>query len=283
MRLYRTTSGHFVECEGQHFKVDGSSWDVLLAREDLPEFLATCIAEGATSHEFCGTDILAPIDHQEVWAAGVTYYRSRGARMEESKDAGGGTFYDRVYSAERPELFFKSTASRTVGTGGKVRIRGDAHWSVPEPELTLVVSPVGRIHGYTIGNDMSSRDIEGENPLYLPQAKVYHRSCALGPGILLTESALARTTQIELEILRAKKTVFRGVTTLAQLKRTPAKLVEFLFRENAFPHGCFLLTGTGIVPPDSFTLAPRDEVRISIAGIGTLSNIVEQLSPTARP
>ena len=182
MRLYRTTSGHFVECEGQHFKVDGSSWDVLLAREDLPEFLATCIAEGATSHEFCGTDILAPIDHQEVWAAGVTYYRSRGARMEESKDAGGGTFYDRVYSAERPELFFKSTASRTVGTGGKVRIRGDAHWSVPEPELTLVVSPVGRIHGYTIGNDMSSRDIEGENPLYLPQAKVYDGSCALGPA-----------------------------------------------------------------------------------------------------
>ena len=149
------------------------------------------------------SELLAPIGQQEVWAAGVTYFRSRGARMEEAKDAGGGSFYDRVYSAERPELFFKSTASRTVGTGGKVRIRADAHWSVPEPELTLVVSPEGSITGYTIGNDMSSRDIEGENPLYLPQAKVYNGSCALGPGILVISAGpLPHSTEIEIEILR---------------------------------------------------------------------------------
>jgi 2-dehydro-3-deoxy-D-arabinonate dehydratase len=194
--------------------------------------------------------------------------------MEESKDAGGGDFYDRVYSAERPELFFKSTASRTAGHGGKVRIRKDAHWSVPEPELTLVVSPLGKIIGYTVGNDMSSRDIEGENPLYLPQAKVYDGSCALGPGILVTSSPLPHSTEILLEIIRHERIEFAGSVALSELKRDPSSLVEYLFRDNSFPNGCLLMTGTGIVPPSSFTLAVGDRVRITIEPIGTLENEV---------
>ena len=285
MKLYKLARGAGIEIARSFYRLPNEDWDALLNHDDLPRYLATAIknVRPSTLVAALPPDILAPISKQEVWAAGVTYHRSRTARRKESKDAGGGTFYDRVYTAKRPELFFKANPQSVSCHVEPIRIRRDSKWNVPEPELAAAINSRGKIIGYTVGDDVSSRDIEGENPLYLPQAKVYHRSCALGPGILLTESALARTMQIELEILRAKKTVFRGVTTLAQLKRTPAKLVEFLFRENAFPHGCFLLTGTGIVPPDSFTLAPRDEVRISIAGIGTLSNIVEQLSPTARP
>jgi 2-dehydro-3-deoxy-D-arabinonate dehydratase len=274
VRLYRTTDGNFVEESGQHYRVGGFSWDALLAREDLSNFLANLVEKGQPAEGFQAAQVLAPIEHQEVWAAGVTYYRSRGARMEESKDAGGGDFYDRVYSAERPELFFKSTASRTVGTGGKVRIRADAHWSVPEPELTLVVSPAGRIVGYTIGNDMSSRDIEGENPLYLPQAKVYNGSCALGPGILVTASPLPHLTEIVLEILRLGRVEFADSVALTELKRDPGTLVEYLLRDNSFPVGCFLMTGTGIVPPSTFTLAKGDLIRITIEPIGTLENEV---------
>jgi 2-dehydro-3-deoxy-D-arabinonate dehydratase len=178
LKLFRTATGRFVEDDGHQYRIDALSWDALIAHDNLEATLEAIIENEAPTHELQSAPLLAPIEGQEVWAAGVTYYRSRGARMEESKDAGGGDFYDRVYSAERPELFFKSMASRTVGPGGKVRIRKDAHWSVPEPELTLVVSPRGKIIGYTIGNDMSSRDIEGENPLYLPQATVYAGSCA---------------------------------------------------------------------------------------------------------
>src|SRR5579864_4117523 len=255
VRLFRTTGGVFVEEEDQHYLVANHSWDGLLSRDDLPEFLSEFVARGKPLGGFHEGEVLAPIVGQEVWAAGVTYYRSRGARMEESKDAGGGNFYDRVYSAERPELFFKSTASRTVGHCGQVRIRKDAHWSVPEPELTLVVNPRGHIIGYTIGNDMSSRDIEGENPLYLPQAKVYDGSCALGPGILVTSSPLPNSTEILLEILRHDRIEFAGSVALSELKRDPETLVEYLFRDNSFPNGCFLMTGTGIVPPSTFTLA----------------------------
>ena len=200
MILYRTSTGFFIEHQTEHqqtfFPVaaassdgDALDWDALIARDDLEAHLQETMSEGSPLTESPLADIQslrAPIGSQEVWAAGVTYYRSRDARMEESKSGGGGSFYDRVYSAERPELFFKATANRVVGHHGKVAIRGDSSWSVPEPELTLVVSPSGKILGYTIGNDMSSRDIEGENPLYLPQAKVYHRSCALGPGILVS-------------------------------------------------------------------------------------------------
>jgi 2-dehydro-3-deoxy-D-arabinonate dehydratase len=274
VKLYRTAGGCFVEEDGQHYGLGEVTLDSLLAREDLLEHLSILIAKATPSHGFHSSELLAPIEHQEVWAAGVTYFRSRGARMEEAKEAGGGNFYDRVYSAERPELFFKSTASRTVGPHGKVRIRDDARWSVPEPELTLVVSPNGRINGYTIGNDMSSRDIEGENPLYLPQAKVYNGSCALGPGILVTDSPLPYATEIALEILRHERVEFSGSVALTELKREPKVLVEYLLRDNSFPHGCFLMTGTGTVPPSSFTLAHGDRVRIRIAPIGTLENEV---------
>ena len=274
MRLFRTKTGCVVESEWRYFRLDGADWDALLAEEDLPGTLSTLIEGQEPSAGFHEADLLAPIGRQEVWAAGVTYYRSRGARMEESKDSGGGSFYDRVYSAERPELFFKSTASRTVGQGGQVRIRADSKWNVPEPELTLLVSPGGQITGYTIGNDMSSRDIEGENPLYLPQAKVYSGSCALGPGILVSSEPLAPSTVIAIEILREGSVEFSGQVALTELKRDPRTLVEYLFRDNAFPYGCFLMTGTGIVPPSSFTLASGDLIRITIEPIGTLENEV---------
>jgi 2-dehydro-3-deoxy-D-arabinonate dehydratase len=194
--------------------------------------------------------------------------------MEESKGAGGGDFYDRVYHATRPELFFKASAHRVVGPEAKVAIRDDAAWSVPEPELTLFVTPRGKIAGYTIGNDMSSRDIEGENPLYLPQAKVYDRSCALGPCLLIRDEPLPAATEIALEIRREGTVAFSGATTLKEMKRKPEELVEYLFRNNSFPHGCFLLTGTGVVPPDGFTLKAGDEIRITIPPIGTLVNTV---------
>jgi len=274
VKLYRTPEGCVIEEDSRYHLLAGIPIDFLLAREDLPEYLSEFIETITPSDEFHQSEILAPIGHQEVWAAGVTYFRSRGARMEEAQNAGGGDFYDRVYSAERPELFFKSTASRTVGPRGKVRIRADAHWSVPEPELTLVVSPQGRIVGYTIGNDMSSRDIEGENPLYLPQAKVYNGSCALGPAILVSQSPLPQSTEITLEIDRHGRVECSGSVALTELKRDPKTLVEYLLRDNSFPSGCFLMTGTGIVPPSSFTLASGDRIRITIEPIGTLENQV---------
>jgi len=277
MKLYRTTKGVFVEHESRfYFVYAGSSpdvWDMLVSDPGLPALVQDAIRTGAAT-EVDPSTFLAPIGSQEVWAAGVTYYRSRTARMEESKEAGGGSFYDRVYEAERPELFFKATGRRVVGPGGPVRIRSDAKWSVPEPELTLLVNPAGAIVGYTIGNDMSSRDIEGENPLYLPQAKVYDGSCALGPGVLVTSSPLPHSTEIMLEIVRKGRIEFADSIALTELKRDPKTLVEYLFRDNSFPNGCFLMTGTGIVPPSSFTLASGDKVRITIEPIGTLENEV---------
>ena len=273
MKLYRTTHGIFVEEEGSFYPVNASGWDELIASADLQRYVRAAI-ERVPIPQLDPATILAPVANQEVWAAGVTYYRSRNARMEESKDAGGGNFYDRVYSAERPELFFKASGSRVVGPNCPVRIRSDAKWSVPEPELTLLINPAGVIVGYTIGNDMSSRDIEGENPLYLPQAKVYDGSCALGPGILLSSEPLPKSTAIHLEITRAGKSVFAGATTLAELKRDPKQLVEYLLRDNTFPHGVFLMTGTGIVPGDDFTLSSGDVIRITIDQIGLLENRV---------
>lgn len=274
MKLFRTATGRFVEEDGHFYQISSLTWDALIAHDDLEKCLKAVIQNEAPATNFRFADLVAPIAEQEVWAAGVTYFRSRGARMEESKNAGGGDFYDRVYLAERPELFFKSTASRTVGNCGKVRIRKDAHWSVPEPELTLVISPRGEIIGYTIGNDMSSRDIEGENPLYLPQAKVYEGSCALGPGILITSSPLPRSTEIAMEISRGGRIEFAGSVALTELKRDTATLVEYLFRDNTFRSGCYLMTGTGIVPPNSFTLESGDKIRITIEPIGTLENEV---------
>ena len=215
----------------------------------------------------------APVERQEVWAAGVTYLRSKTARMEESDFSASA--YDKVYAAERPEIFFKSLAEKVVPSGEPVGIRCDAKWSVPEPELALVLNSRGQIAGYTIGNDMSSRDIEGENLLYLPQAKTYHRSCALGPWITVGASETeAREWKIGIAIERAGQTVFAGETSVGQIKRHFEELAGFLFRCQVFPHGAVLLTGTGIVPPDSFTLQEQDEVDIQISGIGTLRNPV---------
>lgn len=274
MILYRTMQGNYVEDAGQYYRLEEPSWDAVVTREELYEYLAEIIRTQQPIGDTLPHALESPIGSQEVWAAGVTYYRSRSARIEESKDAGGGDFYDRVYSADRPELFFKATPHRVAGPNGKVKIRKDATWSVPEPELALLVNSKKKIIGYTVGNDMSSRDIEGANPLYLPQAKVYDQSCALGPGILIAQEPLPSSTQISIEILRSAKVKFSASVTLAEMKRDPYTLVEYLFRDNSFPHGCFLLTGTGIVPPDTFTLHSKDEIRITIAPIGMLVNEV---------
>jgi 2-dehydro-3-deoxy-D-arabinonate dehydratase len=277
LKLYNTKQGSVLEYQNRWFSLDKFSWDDLVASDDLESFLRDSVPGLSPldrSHFNLDEILLAPIGSQEVWAAGVTYHRSRDARMEESESAGGGDFYDRVYRAERPELFFKATPHRVVGPGGQVAIRDDAKWSVPEPELALLISPGGHILGYTAANDMSSRDIEGENPLYLPQAKVYDRSCALGPCLLISSEPLPQSTEIHLDILRRGNSAFTGRIALTELKRDPRTLVDYLFRNNSFPHGCFLLTGTGIVPPDAFSLAIGDEIRISIDHIGTLVNSV---------
>ena len=276
MKLYRTEEGVLVESDSSLLQLENVSWNAIVTRDDLlPHLLQLARTAPALPNRNIGEfHLKPPIANQEVWAAGVTYFRSRNARMEESKSAGGGDFYDHVYNAERPELFFKSTPHRVAGPGAKVAIRSDAKWSVPEPELAVLVSPKGKVIGYTIGNDMSSRDIEGENPLYLPQAKVYDRSCSLGPGVLVIEAPLPSSTEISLQIHRGAKQVFAGSTSLSSMKRDLKTLVEYLYRDNSFPSGCFLLTGTGIVPPDSFTLQHGDEIRITIEPIGTLVNVV---------
>jgi 2-dehydro-3-deoxy-D-arabinonate dehydratase len=275
MKLFKTTRGILVtDNQGQQCAtLDSSAWDDIIAAPELFDRAQKALA-GPCVTPPAANEIVAPIGTQEVWAAGVTYYRSRSARIEESKDAGGGTFYDRVYSAERPELFFKATARRVIGPGGNIRIRTDATWSVPEPELTLVINPNAEIVGYTIGNDMSSRDIEGENPLYLPQAKVYDGSCALGPCVLLADVPLPKSTAIAVTITRKGGVVFTGSTSIAEIKREFNDLVSYLFRDNTFPTGACLMTGTGVVPEDDFTLAHNDVVTIVIDGIGTLSNTV---------
>jgi 2-dehydro-3-deoxy-D-arabinonate dehydratase len=273
--LYRTAEALFIKHEEHAYPLEETSLDALISHRDLDAHVIAAINSTPPADHLLHAPLLAPIGNQEVWASGVTYYNSRRARIAESKAGGGGDFYDRVYTAERPELFFKAVAHKVAGPDGRVKIRRDASWSVPEPELTLLINPRAEIVGYTVGNDMSSRDIEGANPLYLPQAKVYDLSCALGPGILIRSEPMPASTQIKLDILRAGHAEFSGATTLAELKRDPATLVAYLFRDHSFPYGCFLLTGTGIVPPDSFTLQSNDEIQITIDGIGTLINTVE--------
>ncbi|HEY5907074.1 MAG TPA: fumarylacetoacetate hydrolase family protein [Vicinamibacteria bacterium] len=277
MKLYKTARGPVAE-EGSRLFLLDVQWDDLVAAPGLGERLRHMLASRQPLHETSvpEADCLAPIGAQEVWAAGVTYYRSRDARIEESKGAGGGDFYARVYDADRPELFFKASPFRVRGPGQPLRIRRDARWNVPEPELALVISKAGTIEGYTVGDDMSSRDIEGENPLYLPQAKVYDGSCGLGPCVLVAEGAVVLERNISLEIRRGGVPVFEGASSLTRLKRRPEELVAWLYRESSFPHGCVLLTGTGIVPPNDFTLEPGDEAVITIDGIGTLRNPVER-------
>ncbi len=273
MLLFRTATGPILQLDGRHFAVKPDDWDWLINHDDLPALLRS---QAMTDNQVDAPgQLLPPIGSQEVWAAGVTYFRSRTARMEESKDAGGGSFYDRVYAADRPEIFFKATPNRVVAPGGVMHRRRDSKWMVPEPELTLVLNHRGRIVGYTCGNDLSCRDIEGENPLYLPQAKVFRGCAAVGPAIMIAEAPIGQETPVGCEIVRGGSTVFSGDTTLAQLKRTPEELAGWLFKEEAFPNGCYMMTGTGIVPPDEFTLDAGDEVRITIGGIGTLVNTMD--------
>jgi 2-dehydro-3-deoxy-D-arabinonate dehydratase len=273
MMLFQTTRGPVVRRDNCCYAI-AREWNELVNDDALYQNLeAACQSLQADPSLF---DVinqpLAPIGNQEVWAAGVTYSRSRNARMEESQEAGGGDFYDRVYDAERPEIFLKATADRVVGHGQAMHLRSDSTWIVPEPELVLSITRRGKIIGYTIGNDLSCRDIEGENPLYLPQAKTFDRCAALGPGILLTNQGISGETTISLSIRRGDRIVAKGDTSIAQMKRTPEELVGFLFRDNSHRHGCLLMTGTGIVPDDAVTLEKGDSVEISIAGIGTLIN-----------
>ncbi|GAB2595366.1 fumarylacetoacetate hydrolase family protein [Spirosoma areae] len=282
MKLYNTNSGIVLEFDKQFYSVPATNWDTVVNRDDLPDFLRNVITSAPAldkAQSWIQTGLLAPIGRQEVWASGVTYLRSRNARMEESRKFGGDTgvasdFYDRVYDAERPELFFKSTPERVVGPGANVRIRADSTWNVPEPELTLFITSSGKIVGYTCGNDMSSRSIEGENPLYLPQAKTYDGSAALGPCLYVPETPILPDTQIRLEIIRDHQAAFTNSIAINQMKRQHTELVSFLFRECSFPNGCYLMTGTGIVPSDDFTLRSGDEISITIEGIGTLMNVV---------
>jgi 2-dehydro-3-deoxy-D-arabinonate dehydratase len=277
MKIYKTKKGIVIEHNDSFFLSKKNNWDKFVNRPNLFKKISREIEglqQDSSLIDLLNANLLAPISNQEIWAAGVTYMRSREARVEESKDAGGGDFYTRVYDAERPELFFKATAYRTVGPNDLVRIRKDSKWNVPEPELTLFICSKGTIEGYTIGNDMSSRDIEGENPLYLPQAKSYNGSAAVGPCLYVPEKPIDPDTMIRMEILRSSSNIFSGEISINRIKRKHTELVEFLFRETSFPNGTYLMTGTGIIPPDDFTLNAGDEIMISIEGIGTLINKV---------
>lgn len=273
--FFRTSTGTLACRENRWFEIEGFSFDSLF-HADAPSELAEELLNQSVeveSPDLNTTPLLAPLGSQEVWAAGVTYYRSRSARMEEAEQAGGDVFYDKVYEAPRPEIFFKSTAARSRGHLGEVGIREDSSWDVPEPELTLAINRNGTVFGCTIGNDMSSRSIEGENPLYLPQAKVYAASCALGPGLWVGDTP-GPNSAIRLQILREGAVAFSGETEVSQIKRGFDELAGWLFRQNEFPDGALLMTGTGIVPDSDFTLEPGDEVRIAIDGLGELRNPV---------
>lgn len=278
MKLYRTKMGALLETGGNHYRVPCESWDDLINNDsvfqDLKQALPTfsSVENGAREIE---DGLLIPLQSQEIWASGVTYLRSKQGRQEESGAAGGADFYQRVYEAERPELFFKANAARTSASGERIRIRKDSTWDVPEPELTLVMTASGKIIGYTIGNDVSSRSIEGENPLYLPQAKTYDGCAAVGPCILLTEAPLDPQTQIHLNIERAGTSIFSDSIAINQITREFTDLAEFLYRECSFPYGALLMTGTGIVPGGDFTLKSGDVVSIEIDGIGLLKNSVD--------
>jgi 2-dehydro-3-deoxy-D-arabinonate dehydratase len=277
MKLYRTTKGVVIEREGSFFLLPQQDWGTFINRDNLYEESGKAVEslEGDEGiQDWLSGSLQPPVDRQEVWAAGVTYLRSRDARMEEAKESGGDTFYDKVYAAERPELFFKSTASKVVGPQQAVRIRKDSTWDVPEPELALFITAGGNIVGYSIGNDMSSRSIEGENPLYLPQAKMYDGAAALGPCLYVPGEPIAPTTKISIEIRRGDTIMYKDETPISQMKRKHTELVEFLYRESSFPDGCFLMTGTCLVPPNSFTLQSADVITITIEGIGQLQNTV---------
>jgi 2-dehydro-3-deoxy-D-arabinonate dehydratase len=275
MLLYRTTKGFLLKSDDQYFTVHGTDFDELLNLPNLQDHLREVSRRGPAVEPPAREDILAPVGTQEIWAAGVTYERSREGRREESKESGAAVFYSKVYDAERPELFFKAPGWRAIGPNAKIRVRKDAKWNVPEPELVLVINSDRQIVGYTLGNDVSSRDIEGENPLYLPQAKVYDGSCSIGPAIWVSDQSFDRNTEITLAVERAGKPIFQGTVPLLRIRREFNGLVEYLYRELSFPVGAFLFTGTGIVPPNDFTLKSGDLVKIAVAPIGELINEVE--------
>jgi 2-dehydro-3-deoxy-D-arabinonate dehydratase len=269
-KIYRIDSGIQIEnTKGQLSEALQVTWNECINQENLYSFCQN--QSFGTNHREA---IQTPIESQEIWAAGVTYLRSKVARMEESKESGGDTFYDKVYDAERPEIFYKGNKLRAVGQHGLVRIRKDSAWNVPEPELTLFINCNKQIAGYLIGNDMSSRDIEGENPLYLPQAKVYDASAGIGPCLLVSEKSLPPETVISMKILRDQQEVFQGDTQISQMKRSHEELKDYLTREMSFPNGAYLMTGTCIVPDPPFTLQANDEIHIQIEPIGTLIQTV---------
>ena len=276
MKVYNTTKGLLLESDNSFYQVN-EDWDVFINDDNVLEKAKNIVAKSSkidNAADLIANHLLVPMQNQELWASGVTYYNSKLGRQEESKDAGGGDYYERVYHADRPEIFFKATINRTVPSGGKVNIRKDSTWDVPEPELTLAISSSGKIIGYTIGNDMSSRSIEGENPLYLPQAKTYDACAGLGPCIYLTDEPLDLNTTISMKIIRNDETVFEDSIQINKIKRKFEDLVSYLYKECSFAYGSFLMTGTGIVPTTSFTLKSDDEIQISIDRIGTLINYV---------
>lgn len=276
MKIYNTSKGILIESENI-FYLNTKNWDQLINDDNLYDNLKSFISTSTpitNYQDLIANYLKAPLENQEIWASGVTYFNSKMARQEESKDAGGADFYERVYHADRPELFFKATAQRSVPSGGKVNIRKDSSWDVPEPELTLVITSSGKIIGYTVGNDMSSRSIEGENPLYLPQAKTFDACAGVGPCVLVTEKPLPLDTEIHLKVIRDSEVIFNETTSINKIKRKLQELVDYLFRECTFPHGCLLMTGTGIVPTTDFTLKSNDEIQITIDHIGTLINYV---------
>ena len=275
MKLFKVDGAVLLQTATAEYKVETLSWDALVNQENLYDFLAAyAITHEPIASTIDGKQVEAPIGSQEIWAAGVTYLRSKEARMDESKESGAADFYAKVYEAKRPELFFKSTAARCAGPDQEVWIRRDSHWNVPEPELTLFANASGKIVGYTIGNDMSSRDIEGENPLYLPQAKCYQRSAAIGPCLLVPSTPIDADTQIHMSIERKGEIVFSGSISINQMKRKHEELMGYLFMEMDFPQGVYLMTGTCLVPPNDFTLSVDDVIHISIDGIGSLRNKV---------
>ena len=275
MKIYKSSNEIIIESEGKHYLADTKDWNSLVNQENLYQKLQEQV-KSLTEINWKGDNLEAPIGTQEIWAAGVTYFRSREARMEESKESGADVFYSKVYEAERPELFFKSAHYRVANPGGNVNIRKDSKWNVPEPELTLFINSKSKIVGYTIGNDMSSRDIEGENPLYLPQAKCYDYAAAIGPCLLVPPKPIDPDSKIHMKIERLGKTVFEGEISINQMKRGHEELAGFLTREMSFPQGVYLMTGTCLVPDDSFTLNVGDKISIEIDNIGILENVVSK-------
>ena len=274
MRLFKTLNGIAVERENNYYLIN-DNWDSFINDENLFTKVSNLLPTMVPKDSSVIGEILPPIgSRQELWACGVTYLKSKIGRQEESKQAGGADFYGKVYEAVRPECFFKSNPHRVVGHNNFVRIRKDSTWDVPEPELTLVVSSSAKIVGYTIGNDMSSRSIEGENPLYLPQAKTYDGCAAIGPCVYISDTTFDRNNKIYLQIIRNDKIMFEDNIAVVQMKRSFDELVRYVYLECSFPHGCLILTGTGIVPPAGFTLQSGDIINISIDSIGKLTNIV---------